>query len=65
MPLIDSQLLNDLRCPHCGAELVEDEAAVQLKCTGCGLAYPFDDGIPVLLVDEAIKPEGFDEGLSG
>lgn len=59
MSLIDPQLLNDLRCPNCGSELEEDEAAVQLKCKGCGLAYPFDDGIPVLLVDEAIRPEGF------
>ena len=60
MSLIDPQLLNDLRCPSCRGELVEDEVATQLKCTKCGLAYPFEDGIPVLLVDEAIKPEGFD-----
>ncbi|HEX8551501.1 MAG TPA: Trm112 family protein [Abditibacteriaceae bacterium] len=59
MALIDSQLLNDLRCPHCGGELQEDEAAVRLRCTKCALAYPFDDGIPVLLVEEADKPEGF------
>jgi len=59
MPLIDPQLLSDLRCPHCGSELELDETAALLKCTGCGLAYPFDDGIPVLLIDEAIKPEGF------
>jgi uncharacterized protein YbaR (Trm112 family) len=25
-------------------------------CTGCGLAYPVRDNIPVLLVDEARQP---------
>jgi uncharacterized protein YbaR (Trm112 family) len=28
----------------------------ELVCTGCGLAYPVRDDIPVLLVDEARKP---------
>ncbi|MCC3653587.1 MULTISPECIES: Trm112 family protein [Streptomyces] len=28
----------------------------ELVCTGCGLAYPVRDGIPVLLVDEARRP---------
>ena len=27
-----------------------------LVCTGCGLAYPVRDDIPVLLVDEARRP---------
>jgi len=27
--------------------------AFELQCTGCNLAYRVDDGIPVLLVDEA------------
>ena len=29
----------------------------ELVCQGCGLAYPVRDDIPVLLVDEARKPE--------
>jgi uncharacterized protein YbaR (Trm112 family) len=33
-----------------------DEPANELVCTGCGLAYPVRDDIPVLLVDEARKP---------
>ena len=28
----------------------------ELVCTGCGLAYPVRDDIPVLLVDEARRP---------
>ena len=34
-----------------------DDAADELVCTRCGLAYPVRDDIPVLLVDEARRPE--------
>ena len=33
------------------------EASTELVCTGCGLAYPVRDDIPVLLVDEARRPQ--------
>jgi len=41
-------------CPSCHASF--DEVGEELVCTGCGLAYPVRDGIPVLLVDEARRP---------
>ena len=46
-----------LRCPQCRGEL-RDAAGPQgaeLVCTSseCGLAYRVDDGIPVMLIDEA------------
>jgi hypothetical protein len=49
-----------LRCPACHAELVDLAGAegAQLRCTGCGRAYPVRDGIPVLLVDEATVTRG-------
>jgi uncharacterized protein YbaR (Trm112 family) len=50
---IDDWLLEILACPKCRASLRVDEAAVELVCTGCGLAYPVRDDIPVLLVEEA------------
>jgi uncharacterized protein YbaR (Trm112 family) len=59
MPLIDPQLKEILVCPNCRAELNEDESASRLRCTGCGLAFPVDNGLPVMLIDEADKPEGF------
>ena len=34
-----------------------DDEASELVCTACGLAYPVRDDIPVLLVDEARRPE--------
>jgi uncharacterized protein len=54
---IEPWLREILRCPSCRAEL-RDEAGPQgpeLVCTnsGCGLAYRVDDGIPVMLIDEA------------
>ena len=50
---LDPGLLEILACPACRAGLRVDEAAQELLCTGCGLAYPVRDDIPVLLVDEA------------
>lgn len=56
MPLIDPQFLADLRCPSDGGDLEEFDNT--LRCQKCGLRFPFDDGIPVLLIEEATKPEG-------
>lgn len=49
-----------LRCPACRSELRDENGAEgpELVCTSssCGLAYRIDDGVPVLLVDEARRP---------
>ena len=50
---LDDWLLEIIVCPKCRAELRVDDAASELVCTGCGLAYPVRNDIPVLLVDEA------------
>lgn len=46
-----------LRCPACRSELRDDTGPTgpELVCTSstCGLAYRYDEGVPVLLVDEA------------
>jgi hypothetical protein len=52
---IDPRLLEILRCPDCQGQLAP--VAEELVCQGCGLAYPVRDDIPVLLVDEARRPE--------
>ncbi len=55
---VDPALLEILACPACRSPLRVDESALDgagaLVCTGCGLAYPVRDEIPVLLVDEAV-----------
>lgn len=57
---LDPGLLEILVCPACHSELRVDEGAQELVCTSaaCGLAYPVRDDIPVMLVDEARKPDG-------
>ncbi len=55
---IEPWLREILRCPACLCELVDavgPEGGPELVCTGaeCGRAYRIEDGIPVLLVDEA------------
>lgn len=50
---LDQKLLDLIVCPACHGTLAEDDSAQELVCTGCGLAYPVRDDIPVLLVDEA------------
>ena len=56
MTAIESWLQDILRCPSCRSTLAEGtdpNGSPELQCTGCSLAYRVDDGIPVLLVDEA------------
>jgi uncharacterized protein YbaR (Trm112 family) len=55
---LDPALLEILACPNCRAELRTDETNDELVCTGCGFAYPVRDDIPILLVDEARRPDG-------
>ena len=61
MRTIEGWLRQILRCPACGATLrdgtAEDGGAAELQCSACPLAYRVDDGIPVLLVDEARSRE--------
>ncbi|MGI8646329.1 MAG: Trm112 family protein [Nocardioides sp.] len=52
---IDPRLLEIIRCPDCRSELRPE--GEELACTGCGLVYPVRDDIPVLLVDEAHRPD--------
>ncbi|HXX49053.1 MAG TPA: Trm112 family protein [Myxococcota bacterium] len=54
---IDPELLEILVCPKCKSELAvkraADGAEESLDCPACRLSYPVEDGIPVMLVEEA------------
>jgi uncharacterized protein YbaR (Trm112 family) len=51
-------LLEILRCPdEHHAVLTYDADAQTLTCTECKRVFPIRDGIPVLLLDEAIEPD--------
>jgi hypothetical protein len=47
----DLTVVNQLACPAClgGLSSVEN----RLVCSGCGLAYPIVDGIPMLIAGRA------------
>jgi uncharacterized protein YbaR (Trm112 family) len=53
------ELLEILACPNCHGSLAVDHDRDELVCLAadCGLAYPVRDGIPVLLIDEARRPD--------
>ncbi len=52
---MDTKLLDILVCPLCKSALVYQKAAQELICKADRLAYKIEDGIPVMLVDEARK----------
>ncbi|MBA3490034.1 MAG: Trm112 family protein [Longispora sp.] len=53
---IDPDLLDILACPDTHhAPLLLDEAKQTLTCTECKRVFPIRDGIPVLLLDEAVR----------
>jgi len=59
--IIARDLLDILACPKCkrDIELLEYEKERHgLRCNNCKCIYPIKDGIPVMLIDEAIPVKG-------
>ena len=54
---IDAELLEILVCPNDRGEVEYLEAEQVIVCSTCGYRYPVRDGIPVMLIDEALTPE--------
>jgi uncharacterized protein YbaR (Trm112 family) len=57
---IDKELLEILACPKCKGDLrlIEKPTAQGedgLICEKCKLLYPIRDGIPVMLINEAVQ----------
>jgi uncharacterized protein YbaR (Trm112 family) len=52
--MIDKELLEIMACPACKAPVTQE--GDRIVCTACGRRYPIQDGIPVMLVDEAEQP---------
>lgn len=50
---MDKKLLDILACPVCKSSLIYDKKREELICKADHLAYPIQDGIPVMLEDEA------------
>ena len=58
---MDPRLLEILVCPICKGKLEFEQAAQELICKPCQLAYPVRDGIPIMMQDEARRLSG-DQG---
>lgn len=57
---LDPVLLEILVCPDCKGSLTVDHDNDELICNGCGLIYPVRDDIPIMLLDEARRPQSSD-----
>ncbi len=53
-PIIADRLLRVVVCPVCKNSLTVDYETGRLLCSPCKQSYPVRDGIPMLLVREAI-----------
>lgn len=64
---VDAELLELLACPsddHAPLREERRDGADVLVCTHCATSYPVEDGIPVLLVDEATPgPNGIGKAV--
>lgn len=50
---MDKNTLNTLVCPKCHSKLEYDKKAQELICENDQLAFSINDGIPVMLIEEA------------
>lgn len=54
-PPLPTELLEILRCPKCKGLLDLAQAdPPTLNCKACRLRYPIREGIPIMLVDQAL-----------
>ncbi|WP_299494970.1 Trm112 family protein [uncultured Shewanella sp.] len=51
--IFDKKLLDIVACPVCKGALAYDKQAQQLVCKFDKLVYPINEGIPVLLENQA------------
>lgn len=51
--MLDPRLLDILACPRCKGPVAPEDDHSRLICAACQLQYRVDDGIPIMLVDEA------------
>jgi uncharacterized protein YbaR (Trm112 family) len=61
---LSADLKEILACPKCKGALEFHEERGEIHCLHCQLAYRIDDGIPVMLIEEA-RPLGQGGGPGG
>ena len=50
---LPQELKEILACPSCKGDLEFREEQGEIRCPACRLVFRIDDGIPVMLLDEA------------
>lgn len=60
-------ILDILACPKCHGPLtiLERDECEGLDCPSCAVVYPVREGIPVLLVEEALTKQDWENGKHG
>jgi uncharacterized protein len=53
--MIKKELLEILCCPADKGEVIEQDG--KIVCLTCSRRYPIRDGIPIMIIEEAKKPE--------
>ena len=56
---VPEELLELMACPVCRSPLEDQEE--MLRCTGCGVRYPVNDGVPVMLPEAAVPADEEDQ----
>jgi uncharacterized protein YbaR (Trm112 family) len=55
--MLSQDVLDILVCPLCKKRLVLKNEGQSLQCTECRRVYPIRNGIPILLIEEAVVEE--------
>jgi uncharacterized protein len=59
-PVISAELLKILACPACKTSVALD--GDRLVCSSCGRRYRIENGIPIMLIDEAEQSDSKSSG---
>lgn len=54
---MDKKQIELMACPECHGKLAYAKSSKELVCDSCKLAFPVQDGIPVMLIEEARKTD--------
>jgi len=57
MEKIREDLMQILACPKCKTHVVQSENGIKCTSETCGLVYPVRNGIPVMLIEEAVEAD--------
>lgn len=52
---VSKELMEILACPKCKGQVELEADETGIVCLSCRLRYRVEDGIPVMLIDEAVS----------